>query len=67
MRVTVPDNSVAVIMPVELAQELYSLCATIRKTKRLRIEPAIHGIAGEVMLQLLASEGILVLPRKEEQ
>lgn len=64
MRITIPEHSVGVVMPVELAQNLYSLCATIRKTKRLRVDPAIHMVAGDVILAVLASEAFLVLARE---
>ena len=65
MRITIPAGSVGVTLPLDLAQDLYSLCNTIRKTKRLSVDEQIHHVAGDVMLQLLASEGILVLPRKD--
>lgn len=65
MRVSVPVGSLAVVLPLDLAQDLYSLCSSIRKTKRLQIDEPIYRVAGDVMLHLLASEGILVLPRKD--
>lgn len=64
MRITIPEDHVAVLLPTNLAQDLYSLCNLIRKTRRLKIEPPIHAVAGEVMLALLASEEIVVLPAK---
>lgn len=67
MRVTVRSNEVGVIMPLNLAQELYNLCCQIRKGKRLQVTDAIHAVAGEVMLAVLASEQILVLPKKENE
>lgn len=66
MRITVPNDQVAVLMPIELAQELYHLCVTIRKAKRLKIDEPMHKVAGDVMLAVLASEEILVLPKGRE-
>jgi hypothetical protein len=64
MRITIPEGQLAVLLPIELAEELYSICNTIRKTKRFRVDPAIHAIAGDVMLALLASEGITILAKR---
>ena len=66
MRISVPDHSIAVIMPIEKAQELYHLCVMIRKTKRLQVDKPIHDIAGELALAILASEEIMVLPKGRE-
>jgi hypothetical protein len=64
MRITIPDGQLAILLPIQLAEELYSLCNLIRKSKRLHVEPAAHAIAGDVMLALLASEGITILSRR---
>jgi hypothetical protein len=49
-RLTVPDEHIAIIMPQQLAEELFSLLAMIRRNRRLHVTPGIKGIAGDVIL-----------------
>jgi len=64
-RVTIPDGQLAVLLPIQLAEELYAICNLMRKGKRLEVTPAAFDVAGDIMLALLASEGITILPRRD--
>ena len=57
-RVTIPGDSVAIILPIEIARDVKSMCILLRKTRRLNAEEklAMQHIAGAVLLALLDTE-----------
>jgi hypothetical protein len=64
-RVTVPEGSVAIIVPQQLAEELASLAFHVRLVRRASPEDrmAMYNIAGDLLISLLDA-GVNVLARK---
>lgn len=56
-RLTVPDNSTAIILPNQLASELFALCKLLRKPKQNLKDredmKSVQAIASEVLLALI--------------
>jgi hypothetical protein len=57
-RVTIPEGSVAVMLPFATARDLKSMCLLVRKSRRYSAEEknAMDCIAGHVLLALLDAE-----------
>lgn len=54
-RITVPEEHCAIVLPIQLYEELIALLGLIYRNKRLQITPGIRGIAGDVVLATIAT------------
>lgn len=71
-RLTIPDNSVALILSHQLAADLFSLCQALRKPRKAVEDyltiPSVQAIAGDVLLAILESkEAAIVFRDKLEE
>lgn len=71
-RITIPDNHVALILPVQLADELMSLCTFVRRYAagpRSRIKdgaPASEADGDKIRLSYIAGDVLLALLEAKE-
>lgn len=56
-RLTIPEGSVAIVLPAQLAQELYLLCKALRNPKRNLRERlntiSASKVASDILLELI--------------
>lgn len=57
-RITIPEGSVAVILPRQIAEDVKGLCFRVRGSRRLAADEkiAMHEIAGDLLLALVEAE-----------
>lgn len=54
-RITIPEGSVAVILPKQFAEDVIGMCFRVRRGRRLAADEkqAMHKIAGDLLLAIV--------------